>query len=100
MNASENYEIARALDDLPHIVGATCATALFRASNNKNPSRIEYRKRAAEYFTNFASQIQKDDGLASLAGYIKSRINEETQRILEGRNQQIERRYERYIDYS
>lgn len=99
MNNDENYEIARALDDLPHIVGATCATALFRASRNKNPERAEYRKRAAEYFVGFASQIAEDGGLAGLADYIKRRIKEESERILEGNNPQVERRYERYVDY-
>ena len=94
-----NYEIKRALDDLPHIVGATCATAVFRASHNRQPTRIQYQECAAEYFSKFANQIANDSDLDSLKEYIKRRIKEETERILAGTNPEVERRYERYIDY-
>lgn len=99
VRTDENYEIMRALDELPHIVGATCATALLRASHNKTPSRDEYRRRAAECFAEYTAQIAQNDGLSGLRDYIKRRINEETERILSGKNPQVERRYKRYVDY-
>lgn len=99
MNQDADYEIARALDELPHIIGATCATAQFRAAQNKKPGRDEYRACAAEYFAEFASQIAEKPSLASLHNYIARRIKEERQRILAGENSQVERRYDRYIDY-
>ena len=97
--AASNYEIERALDELPHIIGATCATAAFRASGEARPSREEYRRRAAEYFASFAAQLAADPAIPGLAEYIRGRIRGESERILAGANPQIERRYDRYVDY-
>lgn len=98
MSRSENYEIARALDELPHIVGATCATAHYREIG-KVPDCEEYRSTAAKYFAEFALQIAQNKGLAGLGDYVKGRIDQESERIISGKNSQVERRYERYRDY-
>ena len=99
MRPDSRYEISRALDELPHIVGASCATASFRAAGERRPTRDEYQRRAASYFGDFASQIAADGGLESLREYIERRISSETERILGGLNPEVERRYDRYVDY-
>ena len=99
MRPDSRYEISRALDELPHVVGASCATASFRAAGERSPARDEYRRRAASYFGEFAAQIARDGALAGLRGYVERRIASESERILTGQNPEIERRYDRYVDY-
>lgn len=99
MRPDSRYEISRALDELPHIVGASCATASFRAAGERSPARDEYRRRAASYFGGFAAQIARDGGLAGLREYVERRIGSESERILAGQNAEVERRYDRYVDY-
>lgn len=99
MRPDSRYEISRALDELPHIVGASCATASFRAAGERSPARDEYRRRAASYFGGFAAQIARDGALAGLREYVERRIGSESERILAGQNAEVERRYDRYVDY-
>lgn len=99
MRPDSRYEISRALDELPHIVGASCATASFRAAGERSPDRDEYRRRAASYFGGFAAQIARDGALGGLREYVERRIASESGRILAGQNGEVERRYDRYVDY-
>ncbi len=96
------FEIERAFDLLPHVVGASWATIWFRVNSIKNPSPEEFRKKTAEYFTLldplFDSYSQSSE-FADIISYIKRRQKEERDKIIEGKNPEIERRYNRYIDY-
>lgn len=103
MRDDERFEIERAFDLLPHIVGASWATAWFRLSGNKRPTRGEFRAKAAEYFGMPCALYGAFDGagggLGEMSAYIARRREEESGRILGGQNKEIERRYDRYVDY-
>ena len=102
MKDEQRFEIERAFDLLPHVVGASWAVIWFRLSGIKSPTREEFRDKVIEYFTLlnplFGSYPQTED-FSEMGKYIQTRLNEEISRIKEGKNREIEKRYDRYVDY-
>ena len=49
MRNDERFEIERAFDLLPHIVGSSWAVIWFRLNKIKEPTREEYRKKVLDY---------------------------------------------------
>ena len=97
----DRFEVARALDLLPHVAGASFATVHFRLEGRK-PARQEYRNRAAEYFKLAcqALDVYPSTGeFEPLKVYIRGRVQREADRMVSGHNPEIEKRYNRYIDY-
>ena len=96
------FELERAFDLLPHVVGASWATIWFRTSGQKKPSRAQFREKAAEYFMMLESvygAYGNDAGFAEISAYITRRRDEEAKKITDGENPEIEKRYDRYVDY-
>jgi hypothetical protein len=102
MKDEQRFEIERAFDLLPHVVGASWTVVWFRLSGVKRPTREEFRNKVIEYFNLlnplFESYPQSEE-FSEIGKYIQSRQNEEINRIKEGQNSEIEKRYDRYIDY-
>jgi len=102
MKDEVRFEIERAFDLLPHVVGASWTTIWFRLNLIKNPTREEFREKTAEYFTLlnplFDSYPQSNE-FTDIISYIKRRQKEEVDKIIQGKNPEIEKRYNRYIDY-
>jgi hypothetical protein len=98
----ETFELDRAFDLLPHVVGASWATVWFRVHRIRRPSIEEFRSKVVEYYTILDPLVNiysKDEALADITRRIKIRNQEEIERILKGKNQEIEKRFKRYIDY-
>ena len=49
MRNDERFEIERAFDLLPHVVGASWAAIWFRMKGIKKPSRDEFREKTLEF---------------------------------------------------
>ena len=49
MRNDERFEVERAFDLLPHVVGASWASVWFRMKGIKKPSREEFREKTLEY---------------------------------------------------
>ena len=49
MRDEQRFEIERALDLIPHVIGASWAVIWFRLNKIKNPSREEFHKKVIEY---------------------------------------------------
>ncbi|MCV0412106.1 hypothetical protein [Nitrosarchaeum sp.] len=101
MRNDERFEIERAFDLLPHIVGSSWAVIWFRLNKIKNPTREEYRKKVLEYLKMMEPVFEsyKTDNLTEIVKYIELRKQEEYQKIISGTNIEVEKRYNRYIDY-
>jgi len=102
MRNDERYEIQRAFDLLPHVAGSSWAVIWFRMKGIKKPTREEYREKTLEYFKkiepvfdSFPSEKEFDE----INKYIENRKNEEFKKIKSGENDEVETRYDRYIDY-
>ena len=49
MKDEQKFEIERAFDLLPHVVGGSWATIWFRLNQKKNPTREEFREKVAAF---------------------------------------------------
>ena len=102
MRNDERFEIERAYDLLPHVIGASWACIWFRLNGIKKPTEDEFRNKTIEYFS-LVEKIDQayppDEKFESIKTYIKNRHKEEIEKILTGKNPEIEKRYKRYVDY-
>ena len=102
MRNDERFEVERAFDLLPHVTGAAWAAVWFRMKKIKRPSRTEFREKTLEYLKKMEPVFEsypKNDEFEAINKYVEFRKNEEYRKIIEGENNEIEKRYDRYIDY-
>ena len=102
MRDDEKFEIIRALDLLPHIAGASWAMLWFRINEVKNPTKEEFREKTVEYFSKIQPLLESFDNKKEFEGinhYMKNRFENEKKLIKSGDNNEVEKRYQRYLDY-
>ena len=102
MRDDQRFEIERSFDLLPHVVGASWAVIWFRLNGIKNPSFDEFNEKVIEYFellNPLFEVFQNQENLADISKYIEKKKALEIQKIKEGKNPEIEKRYKRYLDY-
>jgi hypothetical protein len=102
MRNDERFEIERAFDLLPHIVGCSWASIWFRMKGIKNPTREEFREKTVEYFKKIEPVLEgfpREAEFQEIQNYIEARKNDEIKKILDGMNKEVEKRYTRYVDY-
>jgi hypothetical protein len=102
MRDDQKFEIERAYDLLPHVVGASWACVWFRLNQVRKPTKEEFRQKTVEFLSvleKLADMYPNDYQFADIKYYIRSRHLQEIEKILEGKNQEIEKRYSRYVDY-
>ena len=102
MRDDDRFEIARAFDLLPHVAGASWASAWFRMGGRRDPSAEEFRQKSAEFFDMMAplfDSLPSSGPYADIARYVGARRARERRRILDGQNPEIEKRHRRYVDY-
>ncbi len=102
MREDLTFEITRAYDLLPHVVGASWASIWFRINKITRPTKEEFREKVAEYFRMLeplTNAYPQDEHFKEMIDYIKNKHADEIRRIITGNNSEIEKRYKRYIDY-
>ena len=102
MRDDEKFEIIRALDLLPHIAGASWAMLWFRINEVKNPTKEEFRKKTVEYFSKIEplmKSVENKKEFEDINQYIQNRFEDEKKLIICGDNNEVEKRYQRYLDY-
>ncbi|MDE1829602.1 MAG: hypothetical protein KGI25_04700 [Thaumarchaeota archaeon] len=102
MRDDEAFEIDMAFDLLPHVVGASWATIWFRMNRIRRPNAEEFRNKVLEYYKMLdplVTSYSKDEKLADMDRHIRGLYQHEMDRILQGKNQEIEKRFKRYLDY-
>ena len=102
MRNDERFEIQRAFDLLPHVVGASWTAVWFRMKGIKKPTREEFREKTIEYLQLVEpvfDSYPKEEEFAEINKYIEFRKKEEYEKIRTGENNEIETRYDRYVDY-
>jgi hypothetical protein len=102
MRDDERFEIERAYDLLPHVVGASLASTWFRLNQIKKPTEEEFRKKTVEFFATvekLGDVYPVESQFSDMKSYMNHRYNEEIEKIMQGKNPEIEKRYKRYIDY-
>ena len=102
MRNDERFEIQRAFDLLPHVVGASWTAVWFRMQGIRKPTREEFREKALEYLKMIEPVLNaypKDEEFTEICKYIQFRKKQEYLKIISGENKEIEVRYDRYVDY-
>lgn len=102
MRDDERFEIERAFDLLPHVAGASWAVIWYRLNGIKKPTREEFHDKVLEYFellNPLFESYSKSKVLEDISKYVKQRKNSEIEKIKQGLNPEIEKRYDRYLDY-
>lgn len=101
MRDDERFEIERAFDLLPHIVGSSWAIVWFRLHKITAPTKTQYREKTAQYFKMLEPLFEypDDENLADMKKYVEFRKKLEIEKILSGDNKEVEKRYDRYLDY-
>jgi hypothetical protein len=102
MRNDERFEIQRAFDLLPHVVGSSWAVVWFRMKGIKKPTREEYREKVLEYFKMIEpvfDSYPKEEEFSEINKYIEFRKNDAYEKIKSGENEEVETRYDRYVDY-
>lgn len=102
MRDDERFEIERAYDLLPHVIGASWACVWFRTNEIKKPTVIEFRNKVVEFFTVIEKMNEvfpQENRFMEIKSYIKQRYKDELEKIIQGKNSEIEKRYKRYVDY-
>ncbi|MBM3904903.1 MAG: hypothetical protein FJ357_07190 [Thaumarchaeota archaeon] len=102
MRDDERFEIERAYDLLPHVIGASWACVWFRTNNIKKPTIQEFREKTVEFFSTIqrlGESYPAEEKFSDITSYMKKRYSEEVENIIQGKNPEIEKRYKRYIDY-
>lgn len=102
MREDQKFEIERAFDLLPHVVGSSWAVMWFRLNGIKKPSEEEYREKVIEYFDKLMplfTSFPDNAEFLEINKFIEKRKNQEIQNVRKGINKEVEKRYERYIDY-
>ena len=98
----QRFEIQSAFDLLPHVVGCSWATIWFRVNKIKKPTRDEFRGKVTEYFKILNPLLDvypKDKNFEEIIDYLKKRNVLELKKISIGKNPEVEKRYDRYVDY-
>ena len=102
MREEQRFEIERALDLLPHVVGGSWAMVWFRIKGVRNPTETEFRDKVIEFFSTIKplfNSLKDDESLSEINSYIDNILKNEMKKIRLGENKEIEKRYQRYINY-
>ena len=102
MREEQRFEIERAIYLLPHIEGGSWAMVWYRMKGIRNPTRDEFRNKVIEFFRTLEplfESLNGDDSMNEINSYIQNRLKNEVEQIKLGENKEIEKRYQRYIDY-
>ena len=102
MRDDQRFEIQTALDLLPHVVGCSWATIWFRLNKIKKPTREEFREKVTEYFKlldPLVNVYEQNENFEEIISYLKKQNAIELEKINAGKNLEVEKRYDRYIDY-
>ena len=102
MRDDQRFEIQTALDLLPHVVGCSWATIWFRLNKIKKPTREEFREKVTEYFKMLDPLVNvydQNENFGEIIDYLKKRNAIELEKISTGKNPEVEKRYDRYVDY-
>jgi hypothetical protein len=102
MRDDKRFEIQAAFDLLPHVVGCSWASIWFRINKIKNPTREEFREKVVEYFKMLEPLLgayPKSEDFKEIVSYMNTRNIQELEKITMGKNPEVEKRYDRYVDY-
>ncbi|HEY6885363.1 MAG TPA: hypothetical protein VI278_15115 [Nitrososphaeraceae archaeon] len=95
------FEMDRVIEELAKAYPAQCATTWFKITKNHKPTREQYRNKVVEYMKQFEyllatyPQSLETDKLKEI---VKKSLDNEIEKVLQGYNNDVERRYKHYVE--
>lgn len=94
------FEMERVIEDLAKSYPAQCATTWFKVTRNLNPTEEEYRNKVVEYMKQFEfllATYPQGPEKEKLKDIIKKALEIEIKKVLNGDNNEVEKRYQHYV---
>ena len=97
------FEMDRVIEELAKAYPAQCTTTWFKITKNHKPTKEEYRNKVVEYMKQFEyllatyPQCLETDKLNE---HVRKSLDRERERVLQGNNNDVERRYKHYVENS
>jgi len=94
------FEMERVIEELAKAYPAQCATTWFKVTRNLNPSEDEYRNKVVEYMKQFEfllATYPQGPEKEKLKDIVKSALEREIKKVLDGDNNEVEKRYKHYV---
>ncbi len=88
------------IDGITKNLGVPNTNCYLRLKGIKRPSRNEYRRRVVEFmlaYEHILTMFNGVEGYEDLKGFVHERLSIAVKQVLEGRNKDVEKRYEYYI---
>jgi hypothetical protein len=97
------FEMDRVIEDMAKGYAAPCATTWFKVTNNRKPTKDEYREKVVEFMKHFEYVLSNLYPSGSQSEYLRDYAKEGLQKAIRsinsGNNKEVERRYTYYISY-
>lgn len=95
------YEIDRLVEDLAKIYSTACATTWFKLAKAKRPTTVEFRTKVVEFMEHFdytLSTFPQGPEIDEFRDYARRILRKEIEKVLQGDNKEVERRYKYYVE--
>jgi hypothetical protein len=102
-SVQDYFEIDRLVEDLAKIYSSACATTWFRLAKTKRPTRVEFRTKVVEFMEHFEytlSTFPQGPEIDQFRDYARRILRKEIEKVLQGDNKEVERRYKYYVEYN
>ena len=97
------FEMDRVIEELAKAYPAQCATTWFKITKNHKPTKEEYRDKVVEYMKQFEyllATYPQSLETEKLKELVKKSLGNEIEKVLQGNNNDVERRYKHYVENS
>ena len=100
---ADYFEVDRLAEDIAKIYSSQLAVSWLKVNNNKRPSKEEFRDLVIEFMSQFDFSLGKfpntEEGI-KFKEYAESLLKIEIDKVREGKNKEVEKRYKYYAEYS
>jgi len=96
------FEIERLVEDLAKIYSTACATSWYRVNNISKPTIAEFRNKVIEFMKHFEytlSTFPHTNESEKFKTFAYILLNKESERVQNGENKEVEKRYKYFVDY-
>ncbi|CAN5884436.1 hypothetical protein BH23THE1_BH23THE1_01290 [soil metagenome] len=100
---ADYFEVDRLAEDIAKVYASQLAVSWLKVNNNKKPSKEDFRDLVIEFMRQFDFSLSKfpdtDEG-TKFKEYTRNLIKMEIDKVRDGKNKDVEKRYKYYTEYS
>ncbi len=100
---ADYFEVDRLAEDIAKVYASQLAVSWLKVNNNKKPSKEDFRDLVIEFMRQFDFSLSKfpdtDEG-TKFKEYTRNLIKMEIDKVRDGKNKEVEKRYKYYTEYS